>query len=526
VRGRTRHCISPAAIGPGFDKVSGVTRRQSSLETATLVLILIGAALLRFWNLQAGIPYAVGVDEPQIVERALRMMKTGDFNPHFFDWPSLTIYLQVLTSVATFLLGSMRGLWSHLDQISAADMYLPGRAVIALLGTATVWVTYHIGRRWGAAEGLAAALLMAVIPYHVRESHYVLTDVPTAFLTTLTFLLALRAHERPTLGTFGWAGLAAGLAASGKYNGSIAILFPLIAGWLTAGTLSVRIQRTLVVCGIAGLGFLAGTPYAVLDMPAFLNDYARLATIFARERLGEPGWSIYLKHLRGALGWPALILAFAGLIIAGARAIAGPGRVRWVQLVTFTTAYFAVMAGSYQIYGRYLLPLFPMFSLMAAIATIRVVGVLRRSSWPGRVVLPAAAAVVAGLVAVPAMTAVEFDRGLGRVTTIDLAYRWIEAHVPAGSKVVIERRVLLLPEPRYASVNLPSLVGRSYEDYAAEGVDYLLSSSFEEAFASPREHRELYVAYRHLFDRAEMVASFHRSTDVDGPALAIFRIRR
>ena len=37
---------------------------------------------------------------------------------------------------------------------------------------------------------------MAVMPLHVRESHYVLTDVPVTFFVTLTFLLSLRAHER------------------------------------------------------------------------------------------------------------------------------------------------------------------------------------------------------------------------------------------------------------------------------------------------------------------------------------------
>lgn len=502
-----------------------MTRRQSGLELASIGVILVGAAALRFWNLGAGIPYAVGVDEPQIVERAVRMMKTGDFNPRFFDWPSLAIYLQLLMSVVTFLLGSMRGLWSHLDQIGPADLFLAGRTLTALFGSATVWITYLIGRRWGTAEALVAALLMAVIPYHVRESHYVLADIPTAFLTTLTFLLALRAHERPTLVAFGWAGLAAGLAASAKYNGSIAILLPLAAGWLTAGTLTVRIQRTCTVCGIAVAGFLAGTPYAVLDMPAFLNDYARLATVFARERLGEPGWSIYLKHLRGALGWPALILAFAGLILAGARVLTGPNRVRWVLLVTFSTVYFFVMAGSYQIYGRYLLPLFPMVSLMAAAATVSIASRLRRTSWPRSLVRSLTATLVVGLVVVPARTAVEFDRGLGRVTTVDLAYRWIEANVPAGSKVVIERRVLLLPESQYESINPPSLVPRAYDDYVAEGFEYMISSSFEEVFADPRAHRDRYVAYRQLFDRAEMLASFHRSTDIDGPALVIFRIR-
>jgi hypothetical protein len=53
----------------------------------------------------------------------------------------------------------------------------------------------------------------------------------------------------------------------------------------------------------------------------------------------------------------------------------------------------------------------------------------------------------------------------------------------------------------------------------------MISSSFEEVFADPRAHRDRYVAYRQLFDRAEMLASFHRSTDIDGPALVIFRIR-
>jgi 4-amino-4-deoxy-L-arabinose transferase-like glycosyltransferase len=489
-------------------------------------VIVVGAAVLRFWNLGAGIPYAVGVDEPEIMERAVRMMKTGDFNPRFFDWPTLTTYLQFVVSCVTFLVGSIRGQWTHLNQIGAADMFLSARALTALFGAATVWVTFLIGRRWGTAEALVAALLMAVIPHHVRESHYVLADVPTAFLTTLTCLLALRAHERGTIAAFGWAGLAAGLAASAKYNGAIAILFPFLAGWLTAGTLMVRVQRSLILCGAAGVGFLAGTPYAVLDMPKFLNDYARLAAVFARERQGEPGWSIYLKHLRGALGWPALLMACAGLAVSIVRAAIGPGRVRWVLLVVFATVYFAVMAGSYQIYGRYLLPLFPIVSVMAAVATMSVVRWLQQRQRPRYVINPLCAVVVAGVVAIPAWTSVEFDRGLGRVSTVDLAFRWIDANVPDGTKVVLERHVLLLPAPRYESVNVSSLLERSYDDYVNDDFDYMLASSFEEAFAAPADHHDQYVAYRELFDRAEMVASFHRSTDMTGPNLALYRIRR
>lgn len=55
-----------------------------SRETRWLVLgglVVLVATALRVWHLGAGIPYALGIDEPQIMERAVRMMKTGDFNP-------------------------------------------------------------------------------------------------------------------------------------------------------------------------------------------------------------------------------------------------------------------------------------------------------------------------------------------------------------------------------------------------------------------------------------------------------------
>ena len=498
-----------------------MSARLSIVLAAAIVTV---AVALRLGNLGAGIPYAVGVDEPEIMERAVRMMKTGDFNPHFFDWPSLTIYLQFLVSCTVFLLGSMQAHWNHLDQVGAADVYLAGRALSALVGSATVWVTYLIGRRWGQAEGVLAAALMAVIPYHVRESHYVLADVPTAFLTSLTCLLALRGHERPTSWAFAAAGLSAGLAASSKYNGSIALLFPLLAAWLTEGAPRVRAQRTLAIVGAALCGFLVGTPYALLDLPKFLNDYARLAAIFARERAGEPGWSIYLKHLRGALGWPALVMTFAGMALMMVRSVIGPDRLRAVLVLAFSVVYFTVMAGSYQIYGRYVLPLLPMASLMTAVATVAAIGLFGRLHWRRSAIGLLATAVVVTWLAVPAWTSVQFVRDLGRPGTVDLAYRWIDANVPAGSKVVLERRVLLLPAPKYETVNLPSLLRRSYDEFVSDGFDYMVASSFEEPFAAPQDHREAYLAYRELFSRAQLVASFYRSGEVTGPAVAVYKL--
>src|SRR6478735_11736338 len=101
-------------------------------------LALLAAALLRFWALSQGIGFSPGPDEPEIMERAVRMMKTGDLNPHFFDYPALYMYVQGAVAVLRFVVGAMQGKWSALAQAPTEDFYLWGRAVTALLGTATV----------------------------------------------------------------------------------------------------------------------------------------------------------------------------------------------------------------------------------------------------------------------------------------------------------------------------------------------------------------------------------------------------
>src|SRR6185295_4596736 len=183
-----------------------------------------------------------------------------------------------------------------LAQAAGGSFYLWGRIVTASFGIATVLLVYQAGMRWGARHALLASGLMAVLPLHVRYSHYVLTDTPLTFFVTLTFLLSLVAHERGTLASFAWAGAAAGLAAATKYNGGSALLMPLLACWMSAPAKS-KLTCTLAILGGAGAGFLIGAPYTILDLPAFLNSFARLANEYrGTARLPEEPWLTYLKH--------------------------------------------------------------------------------------------------------------------------------------------------------------------------------------------------------------------------------------
>src|SRR5262245_45651632 len=247
--------------------------RQSMI---TLGIIVALAAMLRFVALGSGIPFNIGVDEPEIMDRAVRMMKTGDFNPHFFDYPGLYFYVQLAVATLRFIVGATMGNWTSLDQVDTADFYLWGRAVTALLGTLTVVLVYQVGMRWGTRYAALAAGLMAVMPLHVRESHYVLTDVPLTFFVTLALLLTLRAHERERAIDFAWAGAAAGLAAATKYPGALSLLLPIIAVWMTLGTKPSRLVGSLAVLAGFAVAFLVAAPYTLLDLPAFLNGYAHL----------------------------------------------------------------------------------------------------------------------------------------------------------------------------------------------------------------------------------------------------------
>jgi 4-amino-4-deoxy-L-arabinose transferase-like glycosyltransferase len=498
--------------------------RQASL---TMAAILAGAAALRFIGLGAGIPYGIGVDEPQILDRAVGMMRSGSFHPQFFDYPTLYIYVQLVTACVRFLAGAMSGEWQSLAEVSPAAFFVWGRAVTATLGTLTVLLVYLIGIRWGTRPALLGAALMAVMPLHVRESHYILTDVPVTFFVALTLLLALRAHEQPRAAAFAWAGATAGLAAATKYPGALALVLPLVALWMTPATRPSRPVGALVTMGAAGLTFLLAAPYTVLDLPAFLDGYARLMRYYRDTVPPEPPLVLYLKHLRLNLQWPALLLTLGGVVLAIVRAIKGPGRVRWTLLVAFPVLYLWLISGQTLVFGRYLMPLVPFVCLLAATAVVSGVSQLRRFSIPRalRTALIVALTVAALLPAT--VTSIRFNRTLTRAGTASLAYAWISSNVPADATLVVETGGPVLGYSPFHSRQVRQLRDEPYEQYVEGGVDYLIASShsygryLEAPHVFPREYAE----YMRLFEQSQEVARFTPSPERPGSELRIFRVK-
>ena len=247
------------------------------------ILLLLGL-LLRLWRLDFGqeLPYLAHTDEPTQVNPAIRMIQTGDLNPHFFNYPSLTIYLDAAAMYAGFWIGRLLGVFESMDDlqpirtvamavgvVGTPAMLLLGRAVSAGTGTLTVGLVYVLARRFAKQwwTPLFASLLLAISTAHVRFSHYMTVDVIATFFAVACVTactIALSRGDRRYL----WLGaLCGGLAASSKYNYAV-LCVPVGLTCLLDPSAAPghRVIQGLVSALLFGLAFVITSPFVLLDL--------------------------------------------------------------------------------------------------------------------------------------------------------------------------------------------------------------------------------------------------------------------
>jgi 4-amino-4-deoxy-L-arabinose transferase-like glycosyltransferase len=408
-----------------------------------LIVVVLAGAALRVFPLWFGLPYPQArPDEETALSLALQASR-GDLNPRFFHWPSLTIY------VFAAVLGVARlahGLLARGGELDFAGHVLLARLVVALAGTATVYVLFHLASRAaGARTALLASAFLAVAILHVRESHFAMTDVLTTMLVAASLAHLMRVVMAPVRSVpadaVRWcaiAGLSAGLAASTKYSAAA-----LAASMLAAQALwFIRVPR-LALSGGAWLpsiaygaamiaGFLVATPYAGLDHLKFSRDVAFNFTHLSGGHQGVMlghGWVYHATtSLPYGVGVPVYLAALAGLV-PFARHHARAATV----LGAFAVSFYLVVGNGYTVFFRYMLPLVPLVCLSAAI------GVSHAASWLAprlRVREGVALAVLVAVTAGPALVySAWFDLLLARTDTRVLAGRWLEERIRPGESL-------------------------------------------------------------------------------------------
>jgi hypothetical protein len=497
-----------------------------------LLAVLAAGALLRLWGIDAGAPYRMGVDEPVVLQTTLGIVKSGDFNPHFFDYGGLFFSFHAAVSSIAFLDGAMHGRWRSLDAVWIGNLLTPTRIATALVGTLTILLVFRAGVRWGPRVALVAALALAVLPPHVRESHFALTDTPLTFLVAASLLLSLRAAEVRTYAAVALAGLVVGLACAVKYNGLLALVMPLTTVFALPS--ETRVRAAGVAIAAAGVGFLAGAPYSLLDLPAFLNAFATLMQSYNLTRPVTESASIYLGHLRNWLTWPGVMpvslgylglgVILTGLAIADRHVMPPTPRLAALVLTLFPIAYFAYIAdhGSL-IYGRYLLPIAPMLAIGFGIGSTRLADAVgRRLPALERWALPI---VLLLLVGPQIGTAVTWNRMHDRPSTLEQTATWLLLHARDGQGVAMEGAPIQVP-PRLVLHHVPQLTQKAIEQYREEGVVYLVASSeISPALGAPGAFpADAVAASRALFDRCTRVQTFEPNAVRQGPTIAILQL--
>ena len=173
------------------------------------------------------------------------------------------------------------------------------------------------------------------------------------------------------------------------------------------------------------LGFVAATPYALLDYRSFAEGLAFDVTHLSSGHGADlgVGWIYHLKRsLPNGVSAPILVAAILGTIPM----VRCRGRAALV-VGAFCAAFYAAIANGHTVFFRYVLPLVPPICLSAAVA-VRYGGEwLARHTHLSRGVI---AGVVTASIGVPALVSSAWlDVLLARTDTRVIAGRWLAAHV-------------------------------------------------------------------------------------------------
>lgn len=310
-----------------------VSRHCASLAwLASLVLV---ALVLRLWRLDFDrmLPYLAHADEQTQFNPAIRIIQTGDLNPHFFNYPSLTITIDALVLFIGYQVGLLLGVFDSVADlhligtmgfarglVGNPGLLLLGRATTAVFGALTTGLLFVLvkpftGRRWGA---IAAAWLLLVSMEHIRLSHYMAVDViATCFATACIACCVLSQSRRDSRFLWG-AAILGGLATSSKYNYAI-LSIPVALSVMLDHRLwmNQQIKRVMACAILFCLAFVLTSPYVLLDFEASSEAIRYESQHYAQGHLGQTGSSfVWYTHYLWKDNPFYLLLGAPGMLIA------------------------------------------------------------------------------------------------------------------------------------------------------------------------------------------------------------------
>jgi len=417
---RLRHATrSVGTSAPWFDRYG---------PAVLLAVALVTGALLRLWQLNQ---FGVNSDEAVYLGQAAALADEptlSRFFPLFRAHPLLFPFFVSLT----------------IPFVGYQGLDLVGRVLAVAFGLATIAVTALTGRiLFGRWVGAAAALFLALMPYHVVVTRQALLDGPMAFFVTLSLLGLVRYGATGQRGWLVACGLWLGLATLTKET-AVIFLGAIVVTLALHAELSER-PRHLV----AGVCALAGTVavHPVATMLAGGSGTERTIQYLVWQLFRRPNheWWFYLTTIPPAIGLAVIALAVAGLLLV---------RRVWSWRETVLVAWVAVPFAFFQVWPTkgfpYLVATTPAIAILAARTLGRLFALgsaqpglvlrsrprLRRTAGMVAVLVVAASLLVTSATQLRAASDGRFLAGSGGVPGGREAGYWIATHTPEGTQLL------------------------------------------------------------------------------------------
>jgi MFS family permease len=310
---------------------------------------------------------------------------------------------------------------------------LRGRVFVAFLGVATVFVVFLIGRElFGFTTGVLAALILAVMPYHVGVTRQVLLDGPAVLCITLAFWMFARfVRTRQTEWLLGSAAVM-GLAVLTKETSII-----MAGAFVILIIISPEVRRPVLTSAL----FVAIVGVVSITFPLVVSVAGRSSTgqnylAWQLARSSNHAAFFYFTVVPASIGWMVVLAAGAALVF----------RANWDWRLLLLVLWVVVPFVALEIYPlkgfQYLLPIAPAMALLAARGLTTWHLPERWKVNVGPVARPAVAAVVVASLLVGTWTTVfpsassAVLAGGGGIPGGREAGKWIGTHVIPGSELL------------------------------------------------------------------------------------------
>jgi hypothetical protein len=465
-------------------------------EGAGAIAIFALALALRLPLIGLGLPYAAHPDEAQLLHRGVEMLKTGNLNPEYFNYPSFPMYVHAVIAITSFLtligdaaIQSLAQLETMLDtglkwQRLPEVFTLRGREFSCVLGALGITGGYlSVSRLFGTKVALVGGAIASLSLVHVNATRYIATDAFATCFTSFAVFGAIEIWRRGSLGDYAFAGAMAALSAASKYNAGAIVTVAIVAHFLRDEHKNGHVGPLALLLGTTGVTFLGANPYVLLDLPTFIEGLAGEIRHYSQGDAYGPAnvapgvrhvWRMFtfLTSTDGVGFWTVLALPapFLGRSF---------GWKRWTLLLAYPVVAVALLAGQAVFFPRNLILLVPWIGACAAITLFAVIDAAPRFAKARARQAVWAVIAVFVLPGLPALAwiATESQKPESRTDVVDYA----RDQLPAGATVAVPAEMDLVlgdwaKDPMASKVITTRLADMSPGALVKEGATHVILS--------------------------------------------------